>query len=110
MNRLIYTLLCFLLLQSVVAQESDAKNVAQPFVIGETITMTSEILNEDRILNIYLPQGYAESDKSYHVIYLLDGSADEDFVHIAGLVQFGSFSWINTVSYTHLTLPTTPYV
>jgi predicted alpha/beta superfamily hydrolase len=31
------------------------------------------------------------------VIYLLDGSIDEDFIHIAGLVQFGSFPWINLV-------------
>ena len=26
---------------------------------------------------------------------MLDGSADEDFIHIAGLVQFNNFPWIN---------------
>ncbi len=26
---------------------------------------------------------------------MLDGSADEDFIHIVGLVQFNSFEWIN---------------
>ena len=26
---------------------------------------------------------------------MLDGSIDEDFIHIVGVVQFGSFSWIN---------------
>jgi hypothetical protein len=31
------------------------------------------------------------------VIYLLDGSRDEDFIHICGIVQFGSFSWINMI-------------
>jgi predicted alpha/beta superfamily hydrolase len=31
------------------------------------------------------------------VIYLLDGSADEDFVHVVGLVQFNSFPWVNRV-------------
>lgn len=31
----------------------------------------------------------------YPLIYLLDGSRDEDFIHIVGLTQFGSFSWIN---------------
>jgi uncharacterized protein len=31
------------------------------------------------------------------VIYLLDGSADEDFIHVAGLIQFNNFSWINRV-------------
>ena len=25
----------------------------------------------------------------------MDGSKDEDFIHISGIVQFGSFSWIN---------------
>jgi len=46
-------------------------------------------LSETRVLNIYLPDGYAKNtSEQYPVIYLLDGSADEDFVHIVGLVQF----------------------
>lgn len=66
------------------------------FSIGESIQLKSEVLNEDRTINIYLPNGYGEEEgKTYPVIYLLDGSRDEDFIHIAGLVQFGSFSWIN---------------
>ncbi|MGZ3932828.1 MAG: alpha/beta hydrolase, partial [Bacteroidia bacterium] len=53
-------------------------------------------LGEKRILNIYLPEGYNKNDTiKYPVIYLLDGSADEDFIHIAGLVQFNSFPWIS---------------
>ncbi|MBU1374187.1 MAG: alpha/beta hydrolase [Bacteroidetes bacterium] len=68
------------------------------FTIGETLTVHSNILNEDRLLNIYLPNGYSpDSLKKYPVIYLLDGSVDEDFIHIAGLVQFGSFPWIKMV-------------
>lgn len=51
--------------------------------------LDSKELNEKRVLNIYLPQGYhSDSTKTYHTIYLLDGSAHEDFPHIAGLVQF----------------------
>lgn len=66
--------------------------------IGETVTFTSSVLGEERQLNVYLPNGYAENkEKEYPVIYLLDGSMDEDFIHIAGLVQFGSFSWIEMV-------------
>ena len=69
--------------------------------IGETVTIQSEILNENRTLNIYLPLGYAkDSTKTYPVIYLLDGSIDEDILHISGLVQFGSFSWINMIPET----------
>lgn len=69
-----------------------------PFSIGETIEIHSKILDENRTLNIYLPNGYSpDSLKTYPVIYLLDGSVDEDFIHIAGIVQFGSFSWINMI-------------
>lgn len=71
------------------------------FVIGETITVTSNILEEDRVINIYLPNGYNPlANKTYPVIYLLDGSTDEDFIHVSGLVQFGSFSWINMIPET----------
>ncbi|MCZ4225161.1 alpha/beta hydrolase [Pedobacter rhodius] len=70
---------------------SFAQNIqqAKPFVLGETQTVNSSILKENRTLNVYLPEGYSpDSAKSYPVIYLLDGSANEDFVHVAGLVQF----------------------
>ncbi|UAA40023.1 alpha/beta hydrolase [Paraneptunicella aestuarii] len=67
-----------------------------PFSIGESIKFDSQILQENRIVNVYLPASYSENtDRNYPVIYLLDGSRDEDFIHISGLVQFGSFSWIN---------------
>jgi len=65
----------------------NSQDIVKPFAIGETRILKSEILNENRILNIYLPEGF-ENTKSYPVIYLLDGSANEDFLHIVGLVQF----------------------
>ena len=58
-----------------------------PFIIGEIKTLKSTILDENRTLNIYLPDGYTNK-AIYPVIYLLDGSANEDFLHIIGLVQF----------------------
>lgn len=81
----------FLLLAvSVFAQQ------AKPFVLGDILTLNSTALNEQRILNIYLPADYHDNDTTrYPVIYLLDGSADEDFIHVAGLVQFCNFPWIN---------------
>ncbi|MDH6252162.1 putative alpha/beta superfamily hydrolase [Chryseobacterium sp. H1D6B] len=59
----------------------------KPLTIGEIRTLKSKVLNEERILNIYLPQGF-DKTKSYPVIYLLDGSMNEDFIHVSGLVQF----------------------
>jgi len=70
----------------------------KPFVLGFVDEIHSNELGENRILNIYLPPGYNKNDTlHYPVVYLLDGSADEDFIHIAGLYQFNSFSWVNRV-------------
>ncbi|WP_020538722.1 alpha/beta hydrolase [Lewinella cohaerens] len=80
------------------AQEKALPEITQrdAFSIGETFTFLSKNLSEERRVNIYLPNGYDDnSTKEYPVIYLLDGAADEDFIHIAGLVQFGTFPWIN---------------
>ncbi|MGH1438028.1 MAG: alpha/beta hydrolase [Lewinella sp.] len=87
--------LCILTLN---AQEKALPEIANrdAFSIGETFTFLSDKLSEERIVNVYLPNGYSDnSTKEYPVIYLLDGTADEDFIHIAGLVQFGTFPWIN---------------
>jgi len=89
-------LILFTLLSNITNGQNTIKISKTPFSIGESIKIRSEILDENRVLNIYLPNGYAQdSITKYPVIYLLDGSINEDFIHIAGLVQFGSFSWIN---------------
>ncbi len=70
----------------------------EELTIGKVMTIQSTVLSERRALNIYLPKSYTtDSTKRYPVIYLLDGSLDEDFIHIAGIVQFGSFPWISWV-------------
>ena len=73
-------------------------NNSKPFVLGVVEELQSKQLAEKRVLNIYLPEGYSPNDTvRYPVIYLLDGSANEDFIHVVGLVQFNNFSWINQV-------------
>lgn len=94
-------LLTILFCNSVLAQNIPITKSNTPLTIGETVEFYSTILNENRILNIYLPHGYSKNSvKEYPVIYLLDGTIDEDFIHIAGIVQFGSFSWINMLPET----------
>ena len=67
----------------------------EPFTIGEVRTLHSAQLGEERTLNIALPQGYHADDTTrYPVVYLLDGSAEEDFIHVAGALQFAAFPWI----------------
>ncbi|SNR62295.1 alpha/beta hydrolase [Flavobacterium sp. ov086] len=80
------------------AKKSKETETSKPFVLGVIDEIQSKELGEKRILNIYLPEGYNADDATkYPVIYLLDGSADEDFIHISGLVQFNSFEWINQI-------------
>ncbi|WP_294233241.1 MULTISPECIES: alpha/beta hydrolase [Chryseobacterium] len=79
-------LICSMLL-GLSAMVSAQNGNVEPLTIGEIRTLKSKILNEDRILNIYLPQNFDKA-KSYPVIYLLDGSLNEDFIHVTGLVQF----------------------
>jgi predicted alpha/beta superfamily hydrolase len=73
----------------------------KPFVLGVIEKIQSKVLGEERTLNNYMPEGYNKNDTTrYAVTYLLDGSADEDFIHIVGLYQFYSFEWINRVPKT----------
>jgi len=100
MNKIIA--IAFLLFTSTISfsqtNKSKATHTSKPFVLGVIDEIQSKELGEKRILNIYLPEGYKADDSTkYPVIYLLDGSADEDFIHIAGLVQFNSFEWVNQV-------------
>lgn len=83
-------MLCFFLAISGKAQQLTTSDLS----IGKSISFSSDVLNEERTLNVYLPASYQDSiAKEYPVIYLLDGSMDEDFVHIVGLVQFCAFEW-----------------
>lgn len=80
-------LLIFIMMSGLSIMVSGQNNNVKPLTIGEIRTLKSEILNEDRTLNIYLPQNF-DKTKSYPVIYLLDGSMNEDFIHVTGLIQF----------------------
>ena len=82
MKKTAFLLLFFI--HMVFGQQSKA-----PFSIGEIVTINSKILSEKRTLNIYLPENYDPAEHTtYPVMYLLDGSANEDFLHVVGLVQF----------------------
>ncbi len=73
-------------------------SAGKTFVLGLIEELPSKVLQETRILNIYLPEGYRSEDTArYPVVYLLDGAADEDFIHVVGLYQFNNFSWIDRV-------------
>jgi predicted alpha/beta superfamily hydrolase len=59
---------------------------SKKIIIGEKITISSEILNEDRQILIHLPKDYEYSDKKFPVLYVLDG--EFFFYQAIGAVQF----------------------
>ncbi|MDP4913200.1 MAG: alpha/beta hydrolase-fold protein [Saprospiraceae bacterium] len=66
--------------------QAKEREASKPFILGVIDEIYSKELSENSVLNIYLPAGYNKNDTvKYPVIYLLDGSADEDFIHIVGL-------------------------
>ena len=94
MNKLLLTF--FFLFLFATHSSSQQKRTPTPFILGQIDSIQSVELKETRTINIYLPEGYSpDSATMYPVIYLLDGSADEDFIHIAGLVQFANFPWVD---------------
>ncbi|HWU91277.1 MAG TPA: alpha/beta hydrolase-fold protein [Kofleriaceae bacterium] len=58
-----------------------------PAAIGETFPLDSRLLGERRVINVYLPPGYATSTTRYPVLYMPDGGMAEDFPHIVGAVD-----------------------
>jgi predicted alpha/beta superfamily hydrolase len=85
--------LCLLITTPAMAL-ADAPAASRPIVIGESLTLNSTVLGQVRRINVHLPAGYgAHPERSYPVLYLMDGGEQEDFPHIAGLAQLGELSW-----------------
>ncbi len=74
-----------LFLLFVFASISVNKTNAQNISIGFQDSIFSEVLDEHRIILLHLPDDYSNSDKSYPVIYRLDGEIDL-LVETAGVI------------------------
>ncbi len=84
MKKYIFTVLILWLIPVVLIGASQGK----PLVMGESITIHSKVLKEDRTLWIYFPKSYTGSTDKYPVLYLLDG--DTHFHYLTGFVDFFS--------------------
>lgn len=60
---------------------------ATPLAFGETFRLSSAVLGEPRVVNVYLPPDYARSQARFPVLFALDGGMQEDFPHIAGVID-----------------------
>ncbi|MHC5066323.1 MAG: alpha/beta hydrolase-fold protein [Planctomycetota bacterium] len=54
--------------------------------LGSKASLQSQILDEERAIQIYTPESYASGKESYPVLYLLDGPAHA--LHTLGIIQF----------------------
>ena len=97
-NRAFLILVIILLGWKAKGQQGVSVTGKSPFTIGETVKFESQILDEERQINVYLPDGYeSNTSKNYPVIYLFDGDVTQDFIHVVGLVQYAALPWINTM-------------
>lgn len=72
--------------------ESDKK--FENVEIGKTYSISSKVLGTERRLTVRLPGRYAnESNATFPVLYLMDGGPEQDFSHIAGILQSTDINW-----------------
>ena len=72
------------------AAQTQTAVVVTPIIIGQSYALPSTIMGTAREINVWLPPGYADSGKTYPVLYMLDGGQDQDFHHISGIAQLGT--------------------
>lgn len=58
-----------------------------PIPTHDSLTISSKILEENRVINIWLPDVYRQSSDSLPIMYMPDGGVKEDFPHIANTLQ-----------------------
>ena len=76
-----------LLLQTLVffSYQLAAQITSESNIVGSNIQIQSKVLNQEREIQVYLPDGYEESEKSFPVLYLLDGQ--RYFLHGVSLLK-----------------------
>jgi predicted alpha/beta superfamily hydrolase len=67
MRYLLFFIICCFVHIAGIAQENAL------ITVGINHTIKSAILNQDRTIQIYTPEGYSSSNKQYPVLYILDG-------------------------------------
>lgn len=87
MMRLLLALTALLALAAPAAAQAPEPT---PIVIGQSYALPSAIYGGTREINVWLPPGYAEGERRYPVLYLLDGGQAQDFHHISGIAQLGA--------------------
>ena len=72
------------------AQAREPTDRGEPIVIGQAYRLASRVMGDVRTVTVHLPEHYAEPDRRFPVLVLLDGGAREDFHHITGLAEINA--------------------
>lgn len=75
-----------LMLVAAVCLAVGAVGAGEPIIIGETITIDSKIMGEERTVLVSTPPGYEQTTERYPVLYMTDGGAH--LTHTRGTVDF----------------------
>jgi hypothetical protein len=58
----------------------------EPIVVGSIHRLPSSVYGKEQTITVRLPRGYSDSpDKSYPVLFSVDGGPDQDFELLAGI-------------------------
>lgn len=71
------------LLQPVFAQDK-----VEDITVGKTMSLYSDILDEERKIRVALPNGYEENGLSYPVLFILDADWDAFFINSWSTVEY----------------------
>ncbi len=63
------------------------KETQDPIPAHETFNLYSKKVEETRVINVWMPSSYQNSEKKYPVLYMADGGVKEDFPHIANTLS-----------------------
>lgn len=56
-----------------VIDQATAQSISSDRIIGKSITLTSQVLDEEREIQIFLPPNYHDNKVKYPVLYVMDG-------------------------------------
>ncbi len=76
-----YAIACLVLFLGAVSAAA-----GEPITIGETITLQSKVMGEERTILVSTPPGYDTGSERYPVLYMTDG--DQHLTHTRGTVDF----------------------
>lgn len=79
---------------ALLATPAAAQSEPAPIAIGQSWRLASRALGAERTINVWTPPSYAQGDRRYPVVYLIDGGLGQDFHHISGLAQLGALGWL----------------